>query len=75
MADGRELYSAYTANHPDMHCNRFPPWDDLSPVERAEWDNRAISWRRLIAARETWPVNIKARITPADLPYMTWITA
>jgi hypothetical protein len=33
----RELYERETANHPTIHCNRFPSWDELTFQEREKW--------------------------------------
>lgn len=33
----RRLYNEYTANHPDIHCNRFPSWEELDRESRNRW--------------------------------------
>lgn len=33
----KRLYSEYSGNHPTIHCNRFPSWDELSQAERDKW--------------------------------------
>jgi hypothetical protein len=33
----REAYTRYTDNHPTIHCNRFPPWDELSQKNKDIW--------------------------------------
>jgi hypothetical protein len=33
----RRAYQAYADNHPTIHCNRFPPWDELDPKSRDIW--------------------------------------
>ena len=40
-ARARELYTRYTDNHPIIHSNRFPTWDELSESERNEWRVKA----------------------------------
>lgn len=37
----RKLYNAYTDNHPTIHCNRFPSWEELDAKERKEWIKKA----------------------------------
>lgn len=69
---GKELYTAYVANHPDMHSSRFPTWDELDMGDRYHWHNRALSWEMLRRAYPSWPISIQARISLRDLPYMTW---
>jgi hypothetical protein len=39
--EARRLYNEYTANHPTIHCNRFPSWSELSAEDRTEWLNHA----------------------------------
>ncbi len=36
-----ELYDAYTANDPVIHCNRFPGWRELNANQRFEWEEKA----------------------------------
>lgn len=40
-AVAKKLYAKHTDNHPTIHCNRFPAWDELSPTERGEWRTKA----------------------------------
>lgn len=40
-AEARRLYNAYTSNHPTIHCNRFPAWEELDVTTRAEWIKKA----------------------------------
>lgn len=28
------MYMEYSGNHPTMHCNRFPSWDELDHEEK-----------------------------------------
>lgn len=37
----RKLYQAETDNHPTIHSNRFPTWDELTPAERRKYFTRA----------------------------------
>lgn len=37
----KKLYAKHTDNHPTIHCNRFPAWDELSATERDEWRAKA----------------------------------
>lgn len=38
-AKGR--YIAHTDNHPTIHSNRFPTWDELSEEAKDEWRRKA----------------------------------
>lgn len=35
--EARKAYNAYTANHPTIHCNRFPSWDELTDQQKQDW--------------------------------------
>lgn len=35
---GKAAYIAHTSNHPTIHCNRFPSWEELSQAERDKWN-------------------------------------
>lgn len=37
----RALYEQYTANHPTIHCNRFPSWNELTQDGQDEWFKKA----------------------------------
>lgn len=37
----KKMYENFTANHPTMHCNRFPPWEVLGEQTRQEWIRKA----------------------------------
>lgn len=34
---GHDAYTTYSGNHPTIHCNRFPDWSELSPIEKRKW--------------------------------------
>lgn len=36
-AEARDKYNHYTGNHPTIHCNRFPAWEDLSKADKRKW--------------------------------------
>lgn len=40
-AKAKKLYAKHTDNHPTIHCNRFPAWDELSATERDKWRAKA----------------------------------
>jgi hypothetical protein len=33
----KALYNKETDNHPTIHCNRFPSWEELSESEKDEY--------------------------------------
>ena len=37
----KRLYSASTANDPNIHCNRLSPWDDLTDNIKSMWIEQA----------------------------------
>lgn len=37
----KALYRAHVDSYPDMHCNRFPSWDELTAAERDNWRVKA----------------------------------
>jgi hypothetical protein len=37
----KRLYNEYTDNHPIIHSNRFPSWEELTENTRDEWVERA----------------------------------
>ena len=39
--EAKRLYEKYTDNHPTIHSNRFPPWEELTPEQRDEWRQKA----------------------------------
>lgn len=41
LALARSMYEQYTDNHPTIHSNRFPSWQELTPNGRAEWHIKA----------------------------------
>jgi hypothetical protein len=38
--EARRLYNESTANDPDIHCNRFPAWSELTEKTRDYWRAR-----------------------------------
>ena len=38
---GRKAYTHMTDNHPTIHSNRFPGWNELDDAERTKWNARA----------------------------------
>jgi hypothetical protein len=36
------LYGHHAGNHPTIHCNRFPSWDELTQAQRIEWRKKAM---------------------------------
>lgn len=36
--EARAAYEEHTANHPTIHTNRFPTWEELTPTERKRWE-------------------------------------
>lgn len=41
----RQMYADYTASHPEIHCNRFPAWSELSEQERGSWRIKSAALR------------------------------
>lgn len=39
----KKLYLTETSNHPQIHCNRFPSWDELTSEEKQSWVDRALN--------------------------------
>lgn len=37
IAAGKVAYDRHTDNHPTIHSNRFPAWEELSAAERLKW--------------------------------------
>lgn len=35
------IYKDYTANHPTIHCNRFPSWEELPDDQKENFYRRA----------------------------------
>lgn len=35
------MYDEHSGNHPTIHCNRFPSWDELTQLQRDEWMRKA----------------------------------
>jgi hypothetical protein len=33
----KNLYNQYTGNHPSIHANRFPSWEELDQKEKNSW--------------------------------------
>lgn len=40
-ARAQYMWLANSANDPDVHCNRFPSWSELSESTREEYRGRA----------------------------------
>jgi hypothetical protein len=38
---GQKWYEEYSANHPTLHCNRFPHWHDLSEDQKRFYEFKA----------------------------------
>lgn len=39
----KKLYQDFINNHPTIHTNRFPAWDELSEAGKKEW-YKAAEW-------------------------------
>lgn len=53
VAKAKKLYETYTDNHPTIHSNRFPIWDELSPLEKGQWLDKAAEDKELISLIRT----------------------
>lgn len=42
-AAARKLYADYSGNHPTIHCNRFPAWQELTDADKQEWRDKVAS--------------------------------
>lgn len=40
-AVAKSLYMHYTDNHPTIHCNRFPSWEELDEKSKQPWIEEA----------------------------------
>ena len=40
-AKAKELYNKHTDNHPTIHSNRFPSWEELRESDKEEWRKQA----------------------------------
>jgi hypothetical protein len=38
----RDLYNHHAANHPTIHCNRFPAWSEMGDGDRDVWRNKVV---------------------------------
>ena len=38
---GKSMYDEYSGNHPTIHSNRFPSWNELTQLQRDEWMRKA----------------------------------
>jgi hypothetical protein len=36
------MYDDHSANHPTIHCNRFPSWRELSEETKDAWRKRVL---------------------------------
>jgi len=37
MENAKRLYELHTSNHPTIHINRFPTWEELDQNEKNKW--------------------------------------
>ena len=40
--EAKRLYAHYSGNHPTIHGNRFPTWDELKAEDKKEWLYKAM---------------------------------
>ena len=46
ITDARAYYGYLSGNHPTIHCNRFPSWEEISRHARVKWTKRFKRWRK-----------------------------
>lgn len=67
----RARYIEYTSNHPTIHCNRFPAWEELTQTQKDEWveDHPAIGYRDadIVAVGRNWIETQIASMSPEQV--------
>ena len=48
LKTAKALYEAHSGNDPVIHCNRIPPWEEISPEKQDQWlaTARIILWNQ-----------------------------